>query len=300
MQQKYGMGVDIGGTKIIVTIVGADGQIVYRNKMKTTNDLVKIADLIIENLKLAEIDEEAILSVGFGVPGIVDFKKGVVLESPGLQWNEKAFITEISPYLKVPSFITNDVNCAAIGERWLGSAKGIKDYVFLSIGTGVGASIVAGGQFITGKQNMAGEVGYWLEADDVQRGKENRLGQFGVFEQKTSGTSLSQHGMTAEELFAEYERGNPVCFPIIDRFVLELSVCIANLSSLLNPEKVIIGGGVAQALPPLLSLLQLKVAELTPVTTVVELSELGEDAGAIGAAAYGMEQWKQGALEGEK
>lgn len=104
------------------------------------------------------------------------------------------FKTEIQKFLDKPIFVNNDVNCAALGERWVGAAKRLDDFVVITIGTGVGSAIVANGALIQGSGYMAGEVAYFVMDKDVLDNKENAFGEFGLYEKKISGVALSQHG----------------------------------------------------------------------------------------------------------
>ncbi|MEH7273650.1 ROK family protein [Neobacillus vireti] len=290
--KKYGVGVDIGGTKILICIADTHGEIVYRQKVETTSDYYKIYEYIYQSIKTANLSLEQIESIGFGVPGITDSVIGTVIDAPAFKWKNEPFKEKMQQYFNCPVFVNNDVNCAAQGERWLGSAKHIEDFVFISIGTGVGSAIFSNGAMVQGDQFMAGEIGYLLGDSDLPEIENNMFGEFGVFEKKTSGTALASHGVDPKVLFHNFSAGEAEAVKIVNRFITDLSIAIANIVSLLNPRKVIIGGGVSSSMLPVLGLIQEKVAQFTPIPAAIELSAMQEESGALGALAYAFEQVK--------
>lgn len=287
---KYGVGVDIGGTKILIYIADTQGNVIHKQKVETTSDYYQIYEYINESLKSADLVKEQVVSIGFGVPGITDSLTGTVIDSPALKWKNEPFKEKMQQYFDCPIFVNNDVNCAAQGERWVGSARNIEDFVFIAIGTGVGSAIFSNGAIVQGDQFMAGEIGYLLGDGDLSQVNTNSLGEFGIFEQKTSGTALSRHGYEPKILFQNYQTGEADAVMIVKQFITDLSIAIANVASLLNPRKVIIGGGVSSSMSSILDLLRLKVSQFTPIPVFIELSALGEESGAIGALAFALEQ----------
>lgn len=296
--KKYSVGVDIGGTKILVCIADIQGKIVYKRKTPTTSKFDEIFEIIQNCINNSSITLEQVISLGFGIPGITDSKSGIIVEAPAFNWKYVPFGEKMQSYFKQPIFVNNDVNCAAFGERWIGGAKGIEDFVFIAIGTGVGSAIFANGNIINGYKSMAGEIGYLITEDDIQDNKMNSFGDFGTFEKKASGNALSQSGIDPKSLFLKYSSGDKDAIMTINRFIMSLSIGIANIASILNPEKVIIGGGVSSSLPFIMDSIQNTISQLTPVKTKVEISTLGEESGAIGASRYAVEQFY--ASKGEK
>lgn len=290
MSQIYGVGVDIGGTKIITVIVDHEGHVVYQKKVSASGNFEAISMQIKDSLREFDVAMDSVAAIGFGVPGITDSKEGIVIEAPAFKWDHVPFKTEIQKFIDKPIFVNNDVNCAALGEHWVGAAKNLNDFVVITIGTGLGSAIVANGSLIQGSGYMAGEVGYLVMNKDVLENKKNAFGEFGLYEKKVSGVALSQHGVTSHQLFEMYARGEQKAIEVIQEFVTDLSIGIANMVSILNPEKVILGGGVSRSLPMVLDLIRTTVASLTPIPTTIELTSLGEEAGAVGAAAFALEQ----------
>ncbi|MFC5448527.1 ROK family protein [Paenibacillus aestuarii] len=289
-EAQYVIGVDIGGTKMITVITDRDGNVVYKQKVGTSVDFEAISGQIKACLQACAVTMEQVAAIGFGVPGITDSKEGTVIEAPAFKWDHMPFKAEIQRFLNKPIYVNNDVNCAALGERWVGTAKNVNDFVVITIGTGVGSAIVANGALIQGSGYMAGEVAYLVMDKDVINQNENAFGDFGLFEKKISGVALSKHGYSAQELFELYRQGEPQAVRVVKAFVQDLSMGIANMVSLLNPQKVILGGGVSQSLPAVLDAIRSTVARFTPIATIIELTSLGEEAGAVGAAAFANEQ----------
>jgi glucokinase len=286
----YGIGVDIGGTKVLVVITNLDGKIIYEEKLKTPKDLSEIIQLVKNSIEKSPIFESDIISMGVGLPATMDVEKGFLIDAPALGFRNihvKELFEQSFPF---PVFINNDVNCAALGERWLGSGGNSDNVVFIAFGTGVGSAIIANGHLIQGHKYSAGEIGYFISHQDVINGKRNVAGEFGTFENKTSGTALANKGFPPEELFKEYALGNEAAISIVEEFVMETSIAIANIVSLLNPEKVIIGGGVSESLHIVLEEIKKRVDQFTPLKTEVELAKLGGYAGSLGAIAYAFER----------
>ncbi|BBH24424.1 glucokinase [Paenibacillus baekrokdamisoli] len=280
------VGVDIGGTKVIVQIVDRNGRVVSRHKTTTSSDLNSIAEIVNECVSDSKVNKDKIAGYGFGVPAVTDIDKGIVIEAPALQWHSLNFVEQMQALLMKTVTVENDVNCAALGERWLGSAKSADDFVFIAIGTGVGAAIVTGGKLFYGNRFMAGEIGYLLSEEDWQENKRYTFKNFGALEEKISGRALSSHRIRPEMIFKQYKENNGEGFDIFTQYLKTLSITIANLSSLLNPQKIILGGGVSEALSEVIDHLRDQVAKMSPVPVIIECSTLGENAGAYGAAAF--------------
>ncbi|MFB3162372.1 ROK family transcriptional regulator [Neobacillus sp. 179-J 1A1 HS] len=286
----YGIGVDIGGTKILVIITNLNGTVVFRKKVKTTNRIEEIVELIKQCMLEANINESKVIGMGIGVPGTTNIHEGIIIQASALMWTNLNLIELISPQFSFPVFLNNDVNCAALGERWLGSGDNSNEIFFIGIGTGIGSALISNGNIIYGYEYRSGEIGYFISREDVEGKNFNKMGENAVFEKKVSGTSLSNHGYPSEELFIEYSKGSSEAVPIINDFIVELSIGIANVTSLLNPEIVIIGGGVSESMKIVINKIQDLVNKLTPIKTNIKLASLGGDAGALGAIAYTFQQ----------
>ena len=284
-KSMYCIGLDIGGTKILSIITDLNGEILYREKAASTGDLDEIEKLIRHALAESDLTENRIFGLGIGVPGTVS-QDGIVVRAKALHWTDMDLKKEMEKRFRFPVYVGNDVNLAALGECWKGSGDQVNDMFFIALGTGIGSAILSDGQLIHGAQGRSGEIGYYLEGEDVRNHHLNHLGVQGVFEQKCSGTALNRFGCSSDELFQRYQEGDAEAKQIVDRFVLDLSLAIANSVSLINPTKVVIGGGVSESLGCVIDQIREKVEMLTPVRTEICLASLGSMAGALGAVGY--------------
>lgn len=292
-KSAFGIGVDIGGTKILMVITDWDGEIVYKVKVKVSSSIDEIIKLIKHCIQNSGIDENLIIAMGVGVPAITNSKTGLVIDSPALGWKNIELKQQLQAHFSFPIFVNNDVNCAALGERWLGSGDNVRDMVFIAFGTGVGCAIVSKGELVEGHTFSSGEIGYLIDIEDVNNGCVNRMGSFGTFENKVSGTALSKHGFKAVELFQQYKQGVPSAVKVIHDLIMHVSIAIANICTLLNPEKIVIGGGVSDSFPVIIEEIKKQVTRFTPLYSEIELAQLGTEAGGLGAIAYAFQKLQE-------
>jgi glucokinase len=286
--ERFWIGLDIGGSKTLLIIISEDHKLISKEKFPSSNKLSFVREIIHQSLHRAKIREDQVVAMGVGVAGIVDPIAGMIIDAPALKWKNLDVMTPWTLYFNFPIYINNDVNCALLGEKLMGEGKNYQNIFYISIGTGLGSALILNDKLIYGANQMAGEVAYTLDKDDVHQGKINVLGKFGIQEQKISGTALAQYFPSAKEFFNLYEAGNLKAMEFMEEFVIDISILIANVTSLINPEKVFLGGGVAEPLSTVLKKIKLKVAEMTPIPVKIELSSLATDGAAMGAAAYAM------------
>lgn len=286
----YGIGVDIGRTRTLLVFSDLSGEIAYRQEAKTNDSIESTIDFIKEGIEKSGIDESLILGMGIGLPGIVNSRTGVVLDVPMQDWVGVNLLERTRKPFKFPVYVNNDVNCAAMGERWLSRDGWSDDLFFIAIGTGVGSAIIANGELVEGHHFSAGEINCFVDREDLRLGRSVQSEGSGPFERQISGTALAGTGLSPEELFAKYRSGDAEAKSVIEAFVTYLSVTIANVASLLNPEHVVIGGGVSGSMDTVIDTIRQQVAELTPIRTNIRLAIQGKDAGALGAASYVFQQ----------
>ena len=291
-KSAFCIGLDIGGTKLLAVITDLAGEIVYETKVPTSNQVDDLVSLVENSISACGLTVEKVFGMGVGVPGTVR-PDGLVVRAKTLQWNNFPLQQILNERFPFPVFVGNDVNLAALGERWLGSGGQVDNMIFIALGTGIGGALVFNGQLVLGAQGRAGELGYFLERRDLERGVYNRLGSLGVLERKCSGTALGSHGYGTEELFKAYRRGETAVNGIIEEFIQDFSVAIANCISLMNPSKVVIGGGVSDSMDVVIQRIREEVAQLTPLQADVCLASLGVRAGALGAINYASTQIEQ-------
>jgi glucokinase len=281
--------IDLGGTKLSSAIVDETGQVSNRRKVAVTRGSVgacldQIAEAVTHitgNLCRDEIRAVAIL-----VPGIYFAGTGNVW-APNLWGHEQVPLREeLRKRLRLPVVIDNDRMGYVAGEQWMGVAKGLKDVVFLSVGTGIGAGILADGRLLRGSTGIAGAAGWFALGSDFKE----IYRQLGCWEAEAAGPALAHRlqRASAEEVVAAARRSDREAQNAIEKTARYLGIGIANIVSLLNPEMVVLGGGLMQAADLFLDTIERSMVEwaqpLAARHVRIAVTQLGEDAGLMGAA----------------
>ena len=285
--KDFRIGVDIGGTNIAAAIVSDDGKVLYKKSNPTNADKGPQGSIDVIISTIRELMENTELSsrvrgIGIGVPGVCDIKKGIVEFAPNLFWN-----------------------AAALGEAWCGAGQGKKNIVCITLGTGVGSGLILNGDIFHGAKNGAGELGHITVVED---GPKCNCGNTGCLEALAAApailkagkkavtegkeTLLSEIGtdnLTTKDVFDAAKNGDKVSLEIVNQVAHHLGLALANVVNILNPEQIIIGGGVAAAgeilFNPLKEIIKMRALKgLYDCLEVVE-AQLGNDAGIVGAAA---------------
>ena len=262
-QSGYVVGVDVGGTSLRMALADMTGTPLIKSSTSTVGlrgpDAVLglIVDGVRNLLTQAAAAPEALKSIAVGVPGVTNTEDGVVIATSYLMgWRNVPLKALLENELHIPAAIDNDVNLAAIGESWVGSAKGSQDFVFLAIGTGIGAGIVLNGRPYRGSCWAAGEIGYMLLPGTVGGpGKshepgplESMIGGEGIREQwrriwSADKTSLPQE-LTATEIFDHALRGEALAQTLLQDSASMLAHAIYNISLVLNCSLFVLGGSI--------------------------------------------------------
>jgi glucokinase len=283
MKKKW-VGIDIGGTKTLFVIADANGSVYYSERYPTDKDSNCLPDAVYEFIDNSGISREDIGAVGIGVCGIADVEKGIVRAAPAVGWFDVNLRELLRSRIPWPVYVENDVNCCAMGELECGLLKGCGNAVYIAIGTGIGGAIVINGDIYRGSAFCAGEVGMTLCKHDIKDGGPVRI------ENKVSGlainTRASAYGLTSRELFAAYMSEGLDTGGLIADFITEISVLTANCVCLLNPERIVIGGGVAQSMHCVIDDIRRLTAAYAPARTEIYLSGFANEAAAIGAAMF--------------
>ena len=313
MVKKYNIGVDIGGTNVKIALVDQKGAIVYSNSVPTRAEMgyeytVKnIKETIYTSMKESDITIDSIGGIGFGLPGQINSEAGVVRLLPNIPgWVNVPLGQIIEDEFKVKCKIDNDVRVATLGEFTYGAGQGCKNLVCITVGTGVGSGIIVNGQLVRGASMSAGEIGHMIL--QAHEGPICGCGNTGCLEAFASGPSIVQlakeylsGGKSAkfEELangreitpFMVYEavmQGDAVSkriFAIVGEW---LGIALTSVVNLLNPEKIIIGGGVSQAgnflIDPIRQTIKERAIKVSADAVEVVTAKLGERAGVIGAS----------------
>lgn len=276
-KSAYGLGIEIGDKGILQILTDLNGDIYKEKVLPLTNNISEIISGIQYFLDELDIDQQLILGLGITVPSIVDSTNAIVVDAPLLGWKDFNVKEHMQGCFSFPVFVHNDVNSAALGESWLGNGKETTDMFYIAFGSGVGSSIIANGQLILGHSYSAGEIGYFLEQVDVKNGLLNKKGEFGSLESKFTkwleDMEKNKHDPTHMEEILNY-----------------LSITLANVVSLLNPEKVIIGGVKANYFEPYIGKIEEMVSILSTFPVIVNRGCLGKYASPLGAIKYVFEQ----------
>lgn len=308
------IGIDVGGTNVKIALVDGEGKIIYSNSVPTYAQMGyeytvnNIKQAIRDLMKETNTDAKEIEGIGFDFPGQVDYKTGVVKLAPNIPgWVNVPIAQMIEAEFNIPTRIDNDVRCAALGELKFGAGKGCENFVCITVGTGIGSGLVINGQLVRGAANAAGEIGHIKL--QMNGGPICGCGDTGCLEAFASGPSIV--AMAQEYLkggkstkFREMagadgeitpyivakaaEAGDPVAKRIFEIVGTYIGMGLVSVINLLNPEKVIIGGGVAAAGDLLLDPIRKTIKERAMVVAgnSVEIvpAELGNSAGVIGAS----------------
>lgn len=287
---KYGgyiIGIDVGGTKTLFILQDGRGNTIYEETIPSVREIQVLKAFIDGSAARAGIDLDAVSAMAIGVPGRVNPVDGIVIDAPGLGWKNLNLVKELFRYYPFPCAVENDTTMALIAEAVIGKARQKSDFIFLAIGTGLGSAIMANGRIISGADYSAGEIGYCVFEDDIAPDFNNQTGKFGSLEKRLSGTGLDKiartQGTTTKDLFSSYRKDGSPGASAVDAFILQLSATVANLVSILNPQMVVIGGGVSESLERFLDDIADHVAHFTPIKTEIVISGFYNRAGALGA-----------------
>lgn len=291
------IGVDIGGTAVKTGITDDNGKIIQRVVRKTGYGISaeKLKREILEScLSLTKnFDKNEIKSIGIGAPGTVDKQKIKLVYAPNLNVCDVLFNEIFNGYFDCPMYIDNDANCAALAELYQGSAKDVDDFIMVTLGTGIGGGIIINKKLYTGFNGIAGEIGHTIINVD---GEQCNCGKKGCFETYCSSGGFvrlyTKHGgcenITAINIFNALDKGEEIAKEAFYEYIKYLSIGIGNIISFLQPEKIVIGGGLSgygeKLLMPLRKKLEDDRMNVNYKSTQIVLATAGNDSGIIGSA----------------
>lgn len=305
--------VDIGGTKINTGLIRDDGKIIDSIKVPTNASegpeaiMGRIKMGIHDMLRITGLSIGDICGIGVGSPGPLDPVEGIVISSSNLPgWERVPIVQILKEEFRLPVALNNDANSAALGEYIFGSGRGTKNFVYMTISTGIGGGVIVDGKLYSGTNCNAAEVGH---GTIDFRGPKCNCGNYGCLEVFASGTSLAriaketvENGkktimkeiadkgqIRAEHVFEAAKRGDETAIKLLDDEAFYLGIGISNIMMFYNPEKIAVGGGMSKQWDVLKDRVMEVVKERTlkplwEVCSVVK-AELGEDIGILGAAA---------------
>ena len=310
------IGVDLGGTGIKAGIVSEAGEIVVHASAPTNHErpfadvVADIAALCEKLLRQAGVGLDGIKAIGVGVPGVCDPKTGIIANCVNLGWYNVPFIAELRRHLDLPVRVDNDATVAGYAESIAGVSAGTESSVFITLGTGVGGGIVLGGRPFSGAHGVGSEIGHMV----LKLGGEPcTCGKRGCFERYASATAVIREGrnavaqhpesaimrrcggdpqrINAKTVFDCAREGDETALGVFRWYVNGLSNGIISIINVLDPEVIVLGGGVSLAGEFLLDAVREQVESMLLFKDMpfarIELARLGADAGIIGAAMLG-------------
>lgn len=310
------IGIDLGGTNFAVGLVDESGKIVVRSQGKTKVDdgpqivakrLAEVVNKVKEGVEVS--------AVGIGSPGSIDHKKGVVRFSPNFPgWRDFPLAEQISKYTNLEVYVENDANAYALGEHTFGVGRGYDHLVCLTLGTGIGGGVITHGVLLRGSTGIGAELGHM---NVLPNGPKCGCGSNGCLEALASATAMkrfilegySRHTdsslfkqkepdqITPKDIFEHAKMGDQFALSIFDTVVDAIAVAVGSLVNIFNPQLVVLGGGIANAgeflLNPIVERSKDYVLPTMLGTYQIKLSELGKDAGILGAASIVVERMKK-------
>ena len=286
------LGIDVGGTQTKIAVITDSCEMLSVNSCPTVTEQGSFLEFICGIVEEYRENFPDIQDVGIGIPGKVDARRGTIVFSPALQILESLdFCKEVHRRCGLPVFVENDVNAWALAEKTVGVCRMVDTYVLIAIGTGIGAGIVIDGRIYRGFNFEAGEIGYMVSEEDYDNVCPTKS-DFGSFEKKASAIAIScqynqrtGESATTKEVFERARKGHDkLADELIHKQFKTLAVGISNVICVLQPQKVVIGGGLAGEGDYLIRHLNQYVKMLIPTEIPVVLSGTGQWGGAIGAA----------------
>jgi glucokinase len=313
MTKNSVIGIDLGGTKIYTALASLSGEIIAEVKVSTQSALgvTGVQQNIIWTVEQVQIkagSKDQVRAVGIGVPGPLNVNEGVVYQAPNLGWREVPIKQILEKALKLPVYIENDANLAAIGEHLRGAGVGVRDLIYVAVGTGIGGGLILNGQIYHGAGFGAGELGHMTIEPD---GRPCNCGNKGCLETLASGSAMVQKALdlvkngqgqsflTAAQgepqkissyLIAQLAAaGDKEALSILEAAGIALGIGLANVINLLNPSLVILGGGALKVGRPYWEAMEKEVSRraLQAAWRQVRLipAGLGDRSGLFGAIA---------------
>ena len=319
-REQYIVGVDLGGTNIVAGAMTADGSRHLAMRSIATNPGVGdegvaerivglVEGVILDTMGETGVSRRDFIGIGVGAPGPLDRERGMVIVAPNLGWKDFPLRDRIQSRVNLPTTLDNDANCATFGEWWQGAARGGRNVVGLTIGTGIGGGLILNGALYHGSSDMAGEIGH--TTIDLN-GRHCKCGNYGCLEAYASAPAIATRArevlvreegesviptmvngnfddITAQIVYDAAQKGDQVAGEIVRDTARYLGAGVANLLNIFNPDIVVIAGGVTAAGDALFVPLRAEVRRraFSPAVRTVKIvaGELPGIAGVVGAVA---------------
>lgn len=304
---QYVFGVDIGGTTVKLGLFDTEGNLLDKWEIPTrtqesgSNILPDIAKAILQKMEEKHLTRDAVAGVGVGAPGPID-NQGVVHRAVNLGWGVFSIKDTLEEILKMPVMAGNDANVAALGEMWKGGGQGSRDLIVVTLGTGVGGGIIVDGKILTGVTGAGGEIGH-IHVEDNETEKCG-CGNTGCLEQYASATGVTRLAnrklaesekestlrggeVSAKTVFDAVKVKDALAMEVAEEFGKYLGNCLAAIAGVVNPEAIVLGGGVSKAGEILINYIKPYYEKNVfhgSRNVKFSLATLGNDAGIYGAA----------------
>jgi glucokinase len=309
---RRAIGVDLGGSHAMATIVDETGEIQTRHEQDIVDHSPNAVFATLEAViaaAIADTKDKPVSGIGIGSPGNIDPKSGTIRWSPNFNWTNVPLGDAMRTKFNLPVFIANDARCATLGEYVFGAGRGTRNFVLLTLGTGIGGGIVAEGELLLGHQMGAGELGHHTIRPET--GFVCGCGRIGCFEAQCSGTGLIRHAFAVAPSFPRStlldapkeklgsksirkaaQSGDGHAAAAWRNWIDDLALGLTNVIAFVNPEVIAMGGGVSSAgdfmLETVRALVDARTTTVPKGTTKIIRAVLGNDAGAVGAATMAM------------
>ncbi len=310
IEKKYVIGIDLGGTKITTAIADLSGDIIEKTTLATgaREGEIEVMDRIIQSVEMvleaSGLLLEEVRAIGIGSPGPIDADSGSIITTPNLPFRNFSLTRPLEERFKVPAFLDNDANVAAIGEWMFGAGKGYQNVLYMTVSTGVGGGAVLNGRPYHGSTSNALEIGHMTI--DPSSPHQCNCGNYGDVESLCSGTAISNRAMeairsgretsltiheviTSYEVYQAFREGDPLSVEILTTAWDYLGIAVANLILAFDPDVIAIGGGVSRIGDDMFEAVRASAAKhcFSYMYDSVKIvpTGLSQDTGVIGAVA---------------
>jgi len=326
MSEKHdnlALGIDLGGTKILTAVANTQGEMLSRDHSITPASegqqavIKSILDSVGRTLDQAHIAAADLAAIGIGAPGLSNPETGILFTSPNLPgWKDVPLRDIIEKELGRKAFLINDGNAAAVGELYFGAGRGARNFIYITVSTGIGGGIIINGKIYTGSTGTAGELGHIVIND---KGPVCNCGNVGCWETLASGTALAREArhmvkkgaatsilkyangkiekINAEAIHEAAQAGDKLANELIAQIAYYLGVGLANLINIFNPEAIVIGGGLSNIgdmlLEPAFEEAGRRAFPQAYKAVSFAHAELGRNSGVLGAAAFALEKMRE-------